>query len=96
MRVGLAGCARSVPQDWLDADSVTNLELAHALANLLDDAGELVPHDDRYGIAGQRVGRRRAEDGTADILVEVAATDAAIDGTNLRNLRPLATEARWC
>ena len=74
-----AGGALAADVVGLDGDPVAHRDVRDAVADLGDDAGELVAHHHRHLLAGQRVRRalRRDEDRALEVLVQVGAADAA-------------------
>jgi hypothetical protein len=77
-RGGRGGVHVIVEDVGLDDDMVTDGEVVDPLADLGDDAGELVAEGDRGGLAGDRVGGvlGGAEDRSVQVLVQVGTADA--------------------
>ena len=76
----LSACVAAAADDvGLDHHPVPDREVGDAVAQLGDDAGELVPEGDRHGLPRQRVRgvRRRREDRALQVLVQVGPADAA-------------------
>jgi len=64
-------------EDRVDRHPIARREVGHALADLPDDAAELVAHGDRKALAGDGMGRLVGdEDRSRRVLVEVGPADA--------------------
>ena len=84
----LTRATRPIVNNWLHAHSITDFELlGYVLAEFLDHAAELVAEGYRDAFAGDGVGGCWADLGTPNILVQVAATDAAPCGLDLQHIR---------
>lgn len=67
----MAGAAVAVVDDGLHAHAVSDGEVCHAFADLLDYAAELMAKGQGNGLAGDGVGCGRADAGAADVLVQI-------------------------